>query len=591
VSLLSPRAAETPLARLFVGPHRTRDATQITLPGGRTLFAAGDAADCLYFLLAGRLGAINRREGQEPHLLGVIRPGEPAGEMAMIAGTAHTSDVVALRDSIVLALPRSTFLKLTRKNPVVLTDLAQLMITRARSVGGNGAGEPSAFGLIGACEACQARPLAEAVAAEVRKLGLRAAVVGAEGLSATAEWFTELEEEHEVVIYAAEAGDHAWKSVAARQVDHLFRIGVAMEAPPMDPQATAAEALQKERLVDLILVQPAHAKAPRGVDAWLAAYPVQRLFHIRDGDRSDLQRLARIITGQSVGLVLSGGGARAYAHIGAIKALRDAHVPFDFIGGVSMGAIIGGGLALGWDEDEMDARIRKAFVETSPLDDVALPLIAMTKRRKVEARLKEHFGDVRIQDLWRPFFCVSSDLTAGTYRLHRKGILRHALRASVSLPGVLPPVIDHDHVLVDGAVTTNFPSDIMRSEHRGPVIGSDVSLAPGITGEDIRTPPLLQWLLSGAWRRGPPIVSVLMRSATIRSRSDMLLARQNADLVIAPQMSGIEIRDWKAYDAAVDAGYTAAVQALDQLEAPITQLRLVHDQRVEAAEDAFSGER
>ena len=206
----------------------------------------------------------------------------------------------------------------------------------------------------------------------------------------------------------------------------------------------------------------------------------------------------------------------------------------------------------------------------------------------MEARLEEHFGDVRIEDLWRPFFCVSSDLTAGTYRLHRKGMLRDALRASVSLPGVLPPVIDHDHVLVDGAVTTNFPSDIMRAEHRGPVIGCDVSLAPGITGEDVKAPPLLHWILSGAWRRGPPIVSVLMRSATIRSRGEMLLARQGADLVIAPQMSGIEIRDWKAYDAAVDAGYTAAVQALDQLDGPVTSLRAIRAREAEAADEEFS---
>jgi NTE family protein len=463
------------------------------------------------------------------------------------------------------------------------------MITRTRSDGTNGAGEPSAFGLIAACGTCEVRPLAEALAAEVRKLGLRAAVVGAEGLSETAEWFTTLEEEHEVVLYAAEARDHAWKSVAARQVDHLFRVGRATEQPPDDPQANAAEALQQERLVDLILVQQTNAKTPVGTDAWIKAYPVQRLFHIRDGDRSDLQRMARVITGQSVGLVLSGGGARAYAHIGAIKALRDAGVPFDFIGGVSMGAIIGGGLALGWDEDEMDHRIRKAFVDSNPLDDVAFPLIAMTRGRKVEHRLKEHFGEVRIQDLWRPFFCVSSDLTAGAYKLHREGVLRHALRASVSLPGVLPPVLDNGHVLVDGAVTTNFPSDIMRAEHRGPVIGSDVSLAPGITAEDVNAPALLKWVLTGGWRRGPPIVSILMRSATIRSRSEMLLARENADMVIAPQMSDIEIRDWKAYDAAVDAGYTAAVQALDQIDGPVTKLRVARNRRLEVAEDQIIG--
>ncbi len=554
------------------------------LQGGRTLFSAGDDADCLYFLLAGRLGVVRQRDGQEAQFLGVIRPGEPAGEMAMIAGTAHTADVVALRDSEILALPRSDFLRQVKKNPQVMTELAHLMILRARSDGVSGAGEPSAFGFIGACEGCTVRALAEAIAAEIRRAGPRAAVVGAEGLQATAEWFTELEEEHEFVLYAAEHEDTAWKSVVARQVDHLFRVGRGEETPAPDPQGSAAEPLQQQRLVDLVLMQAADARTPAGTDAWMKVHPVKRVFHLRTGERDDLQRMARIITGQSIGLVLSGGGARAYAHIGAIKALRDAHVPFDFICGVSMGAIVGAGLALGWDEDEMDRRIRKAFVETSPLDDVSLPLIAMTRGRKVEARLAEHFGDARIQDLWRPFFCVSSDLTAGAARVHRTGLLREALRATVSLPGVLPPVTEGDHVLVDGAVVTNFPSDMMRAEHRGVVIGSDVSLAPGITAEDVKAPKLLQWILSGGWRRGPPIVSVLMRSATIRSRAEMMTARQNADVVIAPDLEGIEIRNWKAYDPAVDAGYIAAVQALDSLDRPLSQLRAHRRRQVEIAE-------
>src|SRR4029453_11074368 len=123
-----------------------------------------------------------------------------------------------------------------------------------------------------------------------------------------------------------------------------------------------------------------------------AAEPA-RLFHLRRDHEGDLQRIARVLTGQSVGLVLSGGGARAYAHIGAIRALRDRKVPIDFVGGVSMGAIVAAGVAMGWDEEEMDRRIHEAFVDTSPLDDIALPLLAMTHGLKVGERLAHHFGD------------------------------------------------------------------------------------------------------------------------------------------------------------------------------------------------------
>ena len=176
------------------------------------------------------------------------------------------------------------------------------------------------------------------------------------------------------------------------------------------------------------------------------------LTHIRRGDPGDLERLVRRLTGRAVGLVLSGGGARAYAHIGVIRALTERGVPIDFIGGASMGGVIAAGLALGWDLEEMDRRIRLAFVDSSPLDDIAFPMLAMTRGGKVARRLEENFGDVQFADLWRPCFCVSSNLTTGMPQVHRRGLVRAALRASISLPGLLPPATQGQNVLVDGAV-------------------------------------------------------------------------------------------------------------------------------------------
>jgi NTE family protein len=284
--------------------------------------------------------------------------------------------------------------------------------------------------------------------------------------------------------------------------------------------------------------------------------------------------MARMLTGQSVGLVLSGGGARAYAHIGAIKALHETKTPIDFIAGTSMGGIIAAGVAMGWSDEELDWRIRKAFVESSPLDDIAFPIIAMTRGEKVKDRLAEHFQDALIPDLWLPFFCVSTDLTAGVYHVHRRGMLREALRASIALPGILPPVSDGGHVLVDGAVTKNMPSDVMRSMHLGPIIGVDVAEACGITAEDVEVPTSTwRWIASGEWRKGPPIVSVLMRSATVSNAHEQAAARGYTDLLIVPDIGPVEIRDWKAYDPAVDAGRQAMLDALAKLEKPITELR------------------
>jgi NTE family protein len=299
-----------------------------------------------------------------------------------------------------------------------------------------------------------------------------------------------------------------------------------------------------------------------------------RLFHLREGYAPDTERLARVITGQSVGLVLSGGGARAYAHVGAIRALHERGVPIDFIGGVSMGAIIAAGLGMGWDDAEMEMRIRKAFVATSPLDDIAFPMIAMTHGEKVRERLAEHFGDRDIADLWLPFFCISANLTTGAYQLHRSGLVREALRASISLPGVLPPVTFGNDVLVDGAVVKNYPADVMRSIQLGPIVGVDVGRGRSIEAADVASPPSFwRWILSGEWRRGPPIVSVLIRSATLRAGPELALAHAATDLLVEPIVDDIEIRDWKAFAPAAQAGYVATLAALDRLQHPVIDLR------------------
>ncbi len=135
--------------------------------------------------------------------------------------------------------------------------------------------------------------------------------------------------------------------------------------------------------------------------------------------------------------------------------------------------------------------------------------------------------------------------------------------------------MDEDgHVLVDGAVTKNFPTDIMRSSHQGPIIGVDVAEARGITSADIEGPvTALRWVASGEWRRGPPIVSILMRAATISTSQEQATARAFTDVLISPDIGRVEIRDWKAYGPAVDAGYRAAVEALGKLGKPVSELR------------------
>jgi NTE family protein len=557
--ILYDQPDDSAIVRLFLGDHASPDVAWFSLPGGRTLYSAGDPADTLYLLRAGRLGVIRREQDQPQHFLGVIKPGEPAGEMALISGTPHTATVLAMRDSEILALPREAFFDAARKDPALMAEMARLTITRARQASPRaGSGAPSVFALIGVSDAPPIRPMVEAIEQCIIALGFTVAVLGAETMSAPTEWFSTVEQRHDFVLFVAERGEDAWTHLAARQVDRVLLIGRGDQKPPFQPSAFAGRAVHEHRLMDLVLIQPEGRKHPVGSLAWLDASPATRLFHVREGDVSDLRRMARVLSGTSVGLVFSGGGARAYAHIG----------------GASMGAIIGAGAALCWDDEEITRRIRNAFVDSSPLSDIALPMIAMTQGRLVKQRLKEHFGDVLIEDLWLPFFCVSSNLTSGEYQLHQRGSLRRALQASSSLPGVMPPVIwDDGSVLVDGAVTNNMPTDIMRSWHRGPVVGVDVAVAKALMAEDVRRPPSLwRWIATGEWRKGPPVVSLLIRAATVSSAREQQEIRKSCDLLVIPTIEGVELRDWKAFDPAVDAGHAAMRDALLSLKAPLIDL-------------------
>src|SRR6185437_11541186 len=124
---------------------------------------------------------------------------------------------------------------------------------------------------------------------------------------------------------------------------------------------------------DMVLLQSDGRIMPAPGAAWLEKCPVGFHCHVRLGNNGDMKRLARAMTGRAVGVVLSGGGARGYGHIGVIKALHEAGIAIDLIGGTSMGSIIAACFAAGWDDAETIARMRRAFVTSNPLNDYALP--------------------------------------------------------------------------------------------------------------------------------------------------------------------------------------------------------------------------
>jgi NTE family protein len=392
---------------------------------------------------------------------------------------------------------------------------------------------------------------------ELTGSGWRCALVGPQDAEQRVDWFHTLEAGHDHVVYQADSPDSAWGRQCLRQAD---RILFATAAEGDSPRSVRAG-----RAFDLVLLHGPNDARPRGAAPWLADTQASLHSHVRQGSRADIGRLARLLTGRAVGLVLSGGGARGFAHIGVIRALREAGVPIDIAGGTSMGAIAAAGVALEWTDAEFRERMKLCFCETNPLGDVTLPLVSLTAGRRVTRRLRRHFGDAGIENLWLPYFAVSANLTTGRQLVHRHGPVWRALRASVAIPGLLPPVIEGGEVLVDGGTLNNFPVDTLAAMGRGPVIGSDAGRVRCV-GECGAAPAAGRAArLLRKWRGGAPgIGELLMRAATVSSDARTEESRGMADLLFEPPVESFDLRDWKSFDRIVEVGYRHAADLLDR---------------------------
>ncbi len=529
------------------------------LPAGQLLFREGDDADAFYLVRSGALAAFRAGPLGRPDLLGYIRAGEPVGEMSLLDETPHSASVYALRDSELVRLPKASFERLTDKHASLMRELSKMMLARLRGGNRTAGSEPRVFAMIATSPTIDLDYRAAELKSALAKLGVSCAI----GDESCAEWsgqkLDKLEQSHDIVLLTARFSDPGWARRAMGRADRLWLFARADARPsrpllPDDPSPA-----MRLKLLDVVLLHPGGVMAATRPQEWADASDASRVFHWRQKQHAaDTARLARTLAGKSVGLVVSGGGARAYAHLGAIRALREAGMQFDFVGGASMGAIVAAGVALDWDDDELEMRIRKAFVESNPLDDWALPVVSLAKGEKVDRRLKEHFGDIEIAEMARPYFCLSSNLASGRPHVHRSGRLRDALRASIAIPGLLPPVVHHGQILVDGAVFTNFPAREMRAFHRGAVVGSDVTRAQGLNPDDFINPPnFLGWVRQHGLKSPPPIASLLMRAATVGVADHRDIGREAADLLILPDTT-VDIRDWERFDETVQAGYDAA---------------------------------
>lgn len=542
----------------------------LSLPGGATLFRAGERPDALYVVLSGCLGVF-RPDKSVLQLMERVVAGRTVGEMGLISGRPRTAHVVALRDTELARISRESFDRLFGQHPDALLRIARLTVDRLESAQTR---VPAAlqgartFTVIPQSLEVDVGGFATEFVKALGACGRTELVWSVRAGSHTSHWFHRLEAANDFVVYVADPKASGWSSLCVRQADALLLLARAEGAVgKWDVLGSQTEVRMSPQRAELVLLHD--DEISKGAAArWIAEHPGIAHHHVTGSP--DIQRIARMLTGRGIGLVLSGGGARGFAHIGIVKALREAGIPIDLVGGTSMGGILGAGVAQRWSIQELSERFRAAFVDVNPLRDYTWPFISLVSGRKVSRMLRSAFGEVTIEDLPLEFFCVSSNLTTGHSEVHRRGLLWRWLRASVAIPGVLPPVMHQGDVLVDGGTMNNLPVDAMRELGRGPVIGCDVGADRAFTGrsEEIDVPlpwQLMSWLRSR--RNLPNIFQILWRAGMVNSSAMTAAHREKTDLLLQPPLAQIDMLNWQAFERAIDAGYEYASRRLESLPA------------------------
>ena len=517
------------------------DAEPIALRGGDYLFRGGDPADRLYVVRAGRLRVlVDGADG--PKVVRELGPGDVLGELALLTGSPRSASARAVRDSELLSLDAARFDALLADDPAFARALLRELAGQLQLSGGltPPSTRPNVFSIVPLAAGLDADRLAAAIGRELARFGAVDTLRGNEGSDGHSTLLARAEAANDAVILVATGADADWDAFCRRQADRTILIAGA-DTPVA---GTAAGC-------DLVLLAP----MPSGKTADWLEKTMPAAHHLVYEAAYDLgaARVARRIAGRSLGVVLSGGGARGFAHIGALAAMAEAGLQIDRLGGCSMGAFIAAMAALGLEPDQIRDSCHEELVRKTPFNDWTVPRVALIRSRKAGRMLERIFGELQVEELPRPLFTVSADLLSSRTVVHRRGPLIEAVGASMSIPGLVPPLARAGKLLVDGGVLNNLPVDLMHDSQEGPVIAVDV--VRRLELEDVSETPRL-----------PSIMETMTRATVLGSVERAERNRSLAALVISPDVQDVGLRQFGALDRAVAAGRAAAEVALADAE-------------------------
>lgn len=580
----------------------------VELGGGDVLLREGEVDESLFFVVSGRLRVFTTdAEGQRTEI-GEVARGETVGEMAFFTGEPRTATVAALRDSVLARFSKEVFRELLLAYPLVSLNMTRLVIERLKRAthGRAPVAKPVTIGVVAITEGVQAPEFAATLAQRLARFG-KTAVVDAAAIDArlgfgaaqaplhaseqarrVAVALEQIESEHQYVLFVADATPTEWTRRCTRHCDELLLVADADRPPELHPIETeclgpeAAERAAVNR--QLVLLHPDERLSPTGTQHWLAPRNLAGHVHVRRTLVRDWLRLARLVSGNAVGLVLSGGGARGFAHLGVLKALEEARVDFDLAAGTSIGAVMAAYAAMDLPMAQVIQAAREAFKSNPTGDFNLVPLLSLIGGRRLRqaidnAVVHSRGQHIDIEDLWKGYFCVSSNYSTAREAVLTRGHLAKSIRASVSIPGALPPVMLDGELHIDGGSFNNFPTDVMSRRGAARIIGVNLlrERDAKYTLDDVPGGmELLRDKLRGKGRRYrlPSLTSLLLNTSTMYSYARQQQSQADVDLYFAPDVGQYGMLEWAQFDRIVEIGYRHAREQLERAgEAHLSQFR------------------
>ncbi|MDC8981943.1 DHA2 family efflux MFS transporter permease subunit [Mycobacterium marinum] len=518
---------------------------EVELQAGSYLFLAGDASDSLYVIRRGRVQVLHG-----DIVIKELGRGEVLGELGLLIDAPRSASVRALRDSRLVRLTKAQFDQIADRG--VLAALVRVLATRLREAPPPAVHTTSPGVVVSVVGVGADAPVQSVAAGLLTALSKQLRVVDPGRVDI--DGLDRAERGADKVLLHAGAQDADWRDFCLRVADRIVLV-------TGDPDPGAAALPARAQGADLVLAGPTASREQRRSWEELITPRSVHAVHYRRVVQ-DLRPLAARLAGRSIGLVLGGGGARGFAHLGILEELEQAGVAIDRFAGTSMGAVIASLGASGLDAATADAYAYEYFIRNNPLRDYAVPIKGLVRGRRTLTLLEAAFGDRLVEELPKEFRCVSVDLIARQPVVHRRGRLVDVVGCSLRLPGIYPPQVYQGRLHVDGGVLDNLPVSTLATSD-GPLIA--VSLASGeVPGAPLQPdgPP-----------RVPGIGDTLIRTMTIGSQRGADVALGLAQVVIRPDTSAVGLLEFHQIDAAREAGRAAARESMPQIMALLNQRR------------------